>query len=98
MMSSRLNWMRQIRNKEAGMIKMVKGTYGLKTNKGVEAMTKHSAPFSLPEKREEALIRAGVAVKVEQEPPKRRKKAGKEAANELQGAGENRSGAGVPEL
>ena len=98
MMSSRPIWMRRTRSKEAGMIKMVKGTYGLKTNKGVEAMTKHSAPFSLPEKREEALIRAGVAVKVEQESPKRRKKAGKEETDGIQGAGENGSGAGVPEL
>ena len=80
------------------MIKMIKGTYGLKTNKGVEAMTKHSTPFSLPEKREEELIRAGVAVKVRQESPKRRKKTGKEEADGLQGAGGKGSGAGVPEL
>lgn len=48
------------------MIKMVKGTYGRRVNGVVEAMTKHSAPFSLSEKREAELIAAGVAVKVEE--------------------------------
>ena len=48
------------------MIKMVKGTYGRVTSKGVEAMTKHSAPFSLSEARENELVAAGVAVKVEE--------------------------------
>ena len=51
------------------MIKMVKGTYGRVTSGGVEAMTKHSAPFSLSETREAELVAAGVAIKVE-EPPK----------------------------
>ena len=47
------------------MIQMVKGTYGRVVNGAVEAMTKHSAPFSLTETREAELIAAGVAVKVE---------------------------------
>lgn len=48
------------------MIKMVKGTYGRVTKGGVEAMTKHSAPFSLSKTREAELVAAGVAVKVEE--------------------------------
>lgn len=44
------------------MIRMTKGTYGLKVNGAVEAMTKHSAPFSLPADREAELVKAGVAV------------------------------------
>lgn len=48
------------------MIKMVKGTYGLVVDGGVEAMTKRSAPFTLPEAREAELVAAGVAVKVEE--------------------------------
>lgn len=48
------------------MIKMVKGTYGRVTNGVVEAMTKHSGPFSLSEAREVELVAAGVAVKVEE--------------------------------
>ena len=48
------------------MIQMVKGTYGRVVNGGVEAMTKRSAPFSLPKAREAELIAAGVAVKVEE--------------------------------
>lgn len=48
------------------MIKMIKGTYGLVVDGGVEAMTKHSAPFKLSEKREAELVAAGVAVKVEE--------------------------------
>lgn len=48
------------------MIKMIKGTYGLVKNGGVEAMTKHSAPFSLSKAREAELVAAGVAVKVEE--------------------------------
>ena len=48
------------------MIKMVKGTYGRVVNGAVEAMTKHSAPFSLTEAREAELVAAGVAVKVEE--------------------------------
>lgn len=47
------------------MIQMVKGTYGRVVNGAVEAMTKHSAPFTLSEKREAELVAAGVAVKVE---------------------------------
>lgn len=47
------------------MIRMLKGTYGLEKNGTVEAMTKHSGPFSLPESREAELIAAGVAEKVE---------------------------------
>lgn len=47
------------------MIRMIKGTYGRVVKGGVEAMTKHSAPFSLPEAREAELVAAGVAVKVE---------------------------------
>lgn len=46
------------------MIQMMKGTYGRKVNGRVEAMTKHSAPFSLDEARENELVAAGVAVKV----------------------------------
>lgn len=48
------------------MIKMIKGTYGRVANGVVEAMTKRSAPFSLPEAREDELVAAGVAVKVEE--------------------------------
>ena len=48
------------------MIQISKGTYGHKVNGVVEAKTKHSAPFSLSEKREAELIAAGVAVKVEE--------------------------------
>ena len=48
------------------MIKMIKGTYGRVANGVVEAMTKRSAPFSLPEAREAELVEAGVAVKVEE--------------------------------
>lgn len=47
------------------MIKMIKGTYGLMVGGVVQAMTKNSAPFSLPESREAELIAAGVAEKVE---------------------------------
>lgn len=47
------------------MIQMIKGTYGLKENGVVKAMTKHSEPFSLSEAREAELIAAGVAVKVD---------------------------------
>ncbi|MCX4283025.1 MAG: hypothetical protein OSJ29_08290 [Alistipes sp.] len=48
------------------MIRMTKGTYGLKVNGSVEAMTKHSAPFSLPADREAELVKAGVAAYVEE--------------------------------
>ena len=48
------------------MIRMIKGTYGRVVSGGVEAMTKHSAPFSLSEAREAELVAAGVAVKVEE--------------------------------
>ena len=47
------------------MIQMIKGTYGLKENGVIKAMTKHSGPFSLSEAREAELIAAGVAEKVE---------------------------------
>lgn len=47
------------------MIKMVKGTYGRVVRGKVEAMTKHSPPFSLPEAREAELVAAGVAVMVD---------------------------------
>lgn len=50
------------------MIRMIKGTYGKVMNGVVEAMTKRSAPFSLPEAREAELVAAGVAEKVEPEP------------------------------
>ena len=48
------------------MIKIIKGTYGRVVNGAVEAMTKHSAPFSLSDRREAELVAAGVAVKVEE--------------------------------
>lgn len=48
------------------MIKMIKGTYGLVTDGGVEAMNKHSAPFKLSAAREAELVAAGVAEKVEE--------------------------------
>lgn len=48
------------------MIEMIKGTYGRVVNGVVEAMTKHSGPFSLSEAREAELVAAGVAVKVEE--------------------------------
>ena len=47
------------------MIRMIKGTYGRVVNGVVEAMTKHSAPFTLSEAREAELVAAGVAEKVE---------------------------------
>ena len=47
------------------MLQMVKGTYGRMVGGHVEAMTKHSGPFSLTEAREAELVKAGVAVKVE---------------------------------
>lgn len=48
------------------MIKMIKGTYGHVKNGAVEAVTKHSAPFKLSEKREAELVAAGVAEYVEE--------------------------------
>lgn len=48
------------------MIKVIRGTYGYVTKNGVEAMTKASAPFALSKKREEELVKAGVAVYVEE--------------------------------
>lgn len=47
------------------MIKIIKGTYGLKVGRVVEAMTPRSPAFSLSEAREAELVEAGVAVKVE---------------------------------
>lgn len=47
------------------MIKMIKGTYGRVTDRGVVAMTPRSPAFSLSEKREAELVAAGVAVKVD---------------------------------
>ena len=47
------------------MIRMTNGTYGLKENGVVRAMTKHSAPFSLTADRETELVKAGVAAYVE---------------------------------
>lgn len=47
------------------MIRMIKGTYGRVVGGTVEAMTKHSGPFSLSEAREAELVAAGVAEKVE---------------------------------
>jgi hypothetical protein len=44
---------------------MIKGTYGRVVGGTVEAMTKHSDPFSLSEAREAELVAAGVAEKVE---------------------------------
>lgn len=43
------------------MIQIIKGTYGHLVGGVVEAKTKHSAPFSLPAKREAELVAAGVA-------------------------------------
>ena len=48
------------------MIQMVKGTYGRMVNGRVEPMTKNSGPFSLTEAREAELVKAGVAVKVDE--------------------------------
>ena len=61
------------------MIKMIKGTYGRVVDGVVEAMTKHSPPFTLSESREAELVAAGVAVKVE-EPAKASAYAGKKMA------------------
>lgn len=47
------------------MIQIIKGTYGRVVGGTVEAMTKRSAPFSLPAAREAELVAAGVAVKVD---------------------------------
>lgn len=49
------------------MIRMIKGTYGLVVNGVVEAMTKHSAPFSLSKTREAELVEAGVAEYAEEQ-------------------------------
>ena len=55
-----------IRNKEGGsMIKIIKGSYGLKVNGVVTAMRPGSDPFSLSEAREAELVALGVAEKVE---------------------------------
>lgn len=71
------------------MIKIIKGTYGRVVNGAVEAMTKDSAPFSLPKTREAELVAAGVAVKVEEptpeKPGKKTKKAESRKADEAQG-------------
>ena len=48
------------------MIRMIKGTYGRVVNGVVEAMTKHSGPFSLSKTREAELVAAGVAEQVEE--------------------------------
>lgn len=47
------------------MIRITKGTYGLLKNGAVEAITKHSAPFSLSAEREAELVALGVAEVVE---------------------------------
>lgn len=47
------------------MIRITKGTYGLLRNGAVEAITKHSAPFSLSAEREAELVALGVAEVVE---------------------------------
>lgn len=47
------------------MIKIIKGTYGLKVGRVVEAMTPRSPAFSLSETRETELVELGVAIKVE---------------------------------
>lgn len=47
------------------MIRMIKSTYGRVVGGEVEAMTKHSPPFTLSAAREAELVAAGVAVKVE---------------------------------
>lgn len=47
------------------MIRITKGIYGLLKNGAVEAMTKHSAPFSLSAEREAELVAQGVAEVVE---------------------------------
>lgn len=61
------------------MIRMIKGTYGRVVGGVVEAMTKHSPPFSLSASREAELVAAGVAEKVE-EPAKASPRAGKKMA------------------
>lgn len=43
------------------MIKIIKGTYGLKKGDRVEAMTPGSEPFSLSPSREAELVEQGVA-------------------------------------
>lgn len=65
------------------MIRIIKGTYGRVVGGRVEAMTKRSAPFSLPESREAELVAAGVAEYVEtpaQAKKSTRKKSGKREA------------------
>ena len=48
------------------MIKMIKGTYGLRRGDGtLEAMTPSSGPFSINEAREAELVELGVAEKVD---------------------------------
>lgn len=48
------------------MIKMLKGTYGLKINGVVEAMTSHSAPFSITKEKEAELVQLGFAKYVDE--------------------------------
>lgn len=48
------------------MIKIIKGSYGLRVNGVVTAMAAGSAPFSLSEAREAELVALGVAEKVEE--------------------------------
>lgn len=47
------------------MIKIIKGTYGLRVGRVVEAMTPRSPAFSLSETREAELVEIGAAVKVD---------------------------------
>jgi len=47
------------------MIKIVKGTYGLRVNGLVVPKNKNSEPFEIDPKREKELIDAGIAVAVE---------------------------------
>lgn len=49
------------------MIRMIKGTYGLKVNGEVKAMNKWSGPFSADEEKENELVALGYAVKVDEE-------------------------------
>ncbi len=73
------------------MIRMVKGTYGLPTEKGVVAMTPKSGAFSLSDEREAELVKAGVAVKADE--AKEQKKSASRAKKKVSKAAEGTAAA-----
>lgn len=64
--SCRISTLRILSKGGPDMIKMIKGTYGLRRGDGtLEAMTPSSGPFSINEAREAELVKLGVAEKVD---------------------------------